>query len=106
MTKASGWHRKRRDTAAERARNAIYASPEHRAHQRQVRQLVEAGRASCWRCGRFLPPGSPVHAGHDDVDRSVYRGPECPSCNVRTAARRAAVVRNARQPGRATRVRL
>jgi DNA-directed RNA polymerase subunit RPC12/RpoP len=101
---ASGWHRKRTGTAAGLARAALYASPEHRAVRQALKVEVEAGRGFCWRCGRHIPPGSKWHAGHDDYDRSVYRGVECPDCNLRSAARKGARKRNAAQ--RATRVRL
>jgi hypothetical protein len=90
----SGWARKR-DSAAERARRAEYASPEYRAQRRAVGLEVAAGRACCWRCGRSLRPGSRWHLGHDDHDRSVVRGAECPSCNLRAAARKGARIRNA-----------
>lgn len=105
MPKPSGWHRKRLDTPAERARTAQYASPEHRAMVQAVKAAVAAGRAYCWRCGRHLPPGSKAHAGHDDHDRTRYRGPECPSCNLSAAARKGARKRNG-GPGGSTRVRL
>lgn len=104
MAKASGWHRKRRDTPAERARDAEYASPEYRALRRAVKVEVDAGRGACWRCRRFLPPGSAWHLGHDDVDRSIIRGAECPPCNLSAAARKGARKRNG--GGGATRVSL
>lgn len=91
---ASGWHRRPR-TAAEQARRAQYASPEHRAAVAQVKQLVASGRAHCWRCGRHLPPGSTAHAGHDDHNRTIYRGPECPPCNLKSAARKGNRISNA-----------
>lgn len=94
---ASGWHR-RPKTEAEAARRRQYASPEHRAQVLAVQQAVAAGTAYCWRCGKYLPPGSPAHAGHDDHDRTVYRGPECPTCNLRSAARKGNRMRNTRQP--------
>lgn len=93
---ASGWHRKA-NTAAERARTAQYHSAEHREQQRLAKAAVAAGTAVCWRCRRHIPPGNPVHAGHDDHDRTVYRGPECPPCNLRAAARKGAQVANAKR---------
>lgn len=60
-------------------------------HQRLRRQwdtTVQRGEAHCWRCHTWLPPGQPWHLGHDPVDRSVYRGPECPRCNTSDAAKR------------------
>jgi len=92
----SGWHRKV-DTAAGRAREAQYRSRDHRRRRAEAKVEVEAGRACCWRCGRWLAPGSLWHLGHDDVDRSVYRGPECVSCNVKAAARKGNRIANARR---------
>jgi hypothetical protein len=37
---------------------------------------VAAGRVNCWRCGRLIRPGEPWDLGHDDNDRTLYRGPE------------------------------
>lgn len=69
----------------ERRGTAVYGS-DHQKLRKQWDEVVQRGEASCWRCGRWLPPGLPWHLGHDDYDRSVYRGPECPPCNLRAAA--------------------
>lgn len=69
---------------------------EHRRLRRKVARQVEAGEAYCWRCleeGKtkeqaWIPPGSDWHLGHDDRDRSIYRGAEHALCNVRTMAHR------------------
>tara|TARA_R100000655_G_scaffold92848_1_gene134068 strand:+ start:18535 stop:18708 length:174 start_codon:yes stop_codon:yes gene_type:complete len=54
---------------------------------------MEAGeRVVCWRCRdehgieHDVDPES-FDLGHDDSDRSLYRGPECVSGNRATAAR-------------------
>lgn len=104
MAKPSGWHRKRKNTPAEQARTAQYASPEHRAMRKVLGELVAAGRGFCWRCGRHIPPGGRWHTGHDDYDRSRYRGVECPPCNLKTAASKGARQRNG--PPGPTRIRL
>lgn len=92
----SGWHRKKL-TPADARRRAQYDSPEHRAIRAALKALVATGQAWCWRCGKHIPPGSPVHAGHDDADRRVYRGAECPPCNLKAAASKGARVANARR---------
>jgi DNA-directed RNA polymerase subunit RPC12/RpoP len=103
VTKPSGWHRKSNDTPAERARTAQYNSAEHKQQVAAVKALVASGRAFCWRCGRHLPPGSKAHAGHDDHDRSRYRGAECPPCNLSAAARKGARIVNRRRHARRVR---
>jgi hypothetical protein len=71
------------------------------AHQRlraQWAPRVEAGEVDCWRCEKPIEPGSPWHLGHDDVDRSITRGPEHDACNLGSAARRRARVPRRRAP--------
>lgn len=46
---------------------------------------------TCWRC-RLTGVVTPIdpghwHLGHDDLDRTRYRGPECPPCNQATNGR-------------------
>jgi len=60
-----------------------------RVHDRvreQLAPLVLAGQVRCWRCGDAIWPGEPWDLGHDDHDRSQYRGPEHARCN-RSAAK-------------------
>lgn len=68
--------------------NPKYRTKQHRDKVAEYRALCEAGQAYCWRCGRWLPPGAKLHAGHH-ADGITYAGPECPGCNVRDASRRA-----------------
>ncbi|AEL19996.2 HNH endonuclease [Mycobacterium phage Jamie19] len=69
------------------------------AHQRlreQYRPLVASGRATCWRCGQPISPTEAWDLGHDDDDRSRYRGPEhARRCNRAAAGRKAAANRRA-----------
>ena len=50
---------------------------------------VDAGQVNCWRCGRWIRPGTPWDLGHDDRDRGRYRGPEHARCNRATATHNA-----------------
>lgn len=68
--------------------NPKYRTPEHRAKVKEYKTLQAAGHAYCWRCGRHLPPGVTLHAGHDTTG-THYMGPECPPCNRSDAGRRA-----------------
>lgn len=61
--------------------------PDHRALREQYRPLVEAGDVRCWRCGELIAPGDAWDLGHDDRDRSVYRGPEHRAHNRATKRR-------------------
>lgn len=85
--KQGPWQR-RTFTPAARERQRQYRSPEHRAERCRVLAIVESGEAFCWRCGQHIAPGEPFHLGHDDDDRRIYRGAECPECNLRAAARK------------------
>lgn len=61
------------------------------AHQRERRRwaaVVDAGNAYCWRCGGHIPPASRWDLGHDDHDRTIYRGPEHTGCNRSAGARK------------------
>jgi hypothetical protein len=69
---------------------------EHQRLRKEWAKVVDAGRAHCWRCGRWLVPGLPWCLGHNDFDRSVYMGPECPKCNYGTPGKRRA--RKQRRP--------
>ncbi|RKT67100.1 hypothetical protein DFJ66_0268 [Saccharothrix variisporea] len=62
--------------------------PEHRALREAWRPRVDAGEVDCWRCRRPILPDTPWDLGHDDHDRSQYRGPEHARCNRGSAARR------------------
>lgn len=46
--------------------------------------MVEAGGVLCWRCGALIDRRAPWDLGHDDVDRTKYRGPEHRACNRAT----------------------
>lgn len=76
--------------AKERARGTRQArgyGPAHDALRADYQARMNRGEAfDCWRCGDEIDPEH-WHLGHDDEDRSVYRGPECVPCNTATAGR-------------------
>ena len=79
--------------ARDRARGTTAQRGYGTSHQRLRRALspiVQAGRATCWRCGLPIAPDEAWDLGHDDEDRTITRGPEhAYTCN-RSAAGRAA----------------
>lgn len=77
---------------ADRARGTRQQRGYDAEHQRKRRisaAMVAAGRGQCWRCGLPIAPGEAFDLGHDDHDRTKYRGPEHPYCN-RSAGGRSA----------------
>jgi hypothetical protein len=81
--------------AKDRARGTSSERGYGSAHQRLRREYELRMRAGevfhCWRCAERdvvteIDPDA-WHLGHDDEDRSVYRGPECVPCNEAVAGR-------------------
>lgn len=60
----------------------------HKRERRRWKRKVDTGTIHCWRCGTWLNPNEPWDLGHDDRDRTTYRGPECLPCNRATAGRK------------------
>lgn len=58
--------------------------PDHQAERADWQRRIDAGEdVHCWRCN--APIGHDWHLGHDDDDRTITRGPECPACNLHAA---------------------
>ena len=79
-------HRKDHETRRG-SRQARGYDTRHTALRKRWAPKVATGKVSCWRCGTRLSPLEPWDLGHDDADRTRYRGPECLPCNRSTAAR-------------------
>lgn len=67
---------------------------DHKLKRAEYQKAVDAGVGECWRCGKAVEPGDEWHLGHDDVDREVWRGIECPPCNLEHGGRKGALVTN------------
>jgi hypothetical protein len=71
----------------------------HEQERARWKPLVDRGEVDCWRCGGWIPPGSDWQLGHDDNDRTRYRGAEHKRCNLGAAARKVNAQRRARRHG-------
>lgn len=65
---------------------------QHQRLREEWKPKVEAGGVNCAYepCGKPIRPGEPWHLGHDDNDRTKYKGPEHRACNLKDKATRAA----------------
>ena len=79
-------HRREADKArgSREARGYDYA---HREFRKAFIPEHQAGTLICWRCRELIPASEPFHLGHDDHDRSMYRGAEHVRCNTATKGR-------------------
>lgn len=72
---------------------------DHQVLREAWKPKVDAGMVDCWRCGEPIDPVA--HAdwelGHDDDDRSKYRGPEHWLCNRRAAGVKGAAITHAKR---------
>lgn len=85
--------RQRKPTSAERGYGGA-----HKRLRKQLEPHVASGQATCWRCNQPIRADEPWDLGHDDNDRTRYRGPEHANrCNRAAAGRKAAANRTARQ---------
>lgn len=66
-----------------------YGKAHKRLRAEIAQQMLDGMIFLCWRCGRLINPSRPWDLGHDDRDRSLYRGPEHVACNRATRRRRA-----------------
>jgi hypothetical protein len=78
-------HRSEREKARGSRQQRGYDATHDALRASWVRK-VATGAVTCWRCGELI--AGDFDLGHDDHDRSKYRGPECIPCNRGTATRR------------------
>lgn len=78
------------ERAKDRARGSRQArgyDAKHDTLRAHYQHRMDAGQTyQCWRCGDPIDPTNWC-LGHDDHDRYLYRGPECPPCNYATNGR-------------------
>ena len=79
-------HRRARDRARGTRQERGYGAAHDNLRASYQRRMVLGERFACWRCGDLIDP-SYWRLGHDDHDRSRYRGPECVPCNQATSGR-------------------
>ena len=61
---------------------------DHRRRRAEFAPDVALGLIACWRCGGRIEPGEAWDLGHDDLDRTITRGPEhAGQCNRSVAGR-------------------
>jgi len=99
-TRPARTHRRAGDTRTQRERG--YDAGFVAERKRWQARLNTGALILCWRpkCRRRIDRER-WHLGHDDHDRTLIRGPECPPCNLAAAARKANAQRRAqraRQP--------
>lgn len=63
-----------------------YGYTVHQKLRQQWAPKVATGTVTCWRCGKLIGRTEPWDLGHDDHDRTRYRGPEHARCNRSAAA--------------------
>lgn len=85
-------HRREKDAARGRRQARGYDAEHVRLRAAWQRRLDAGERVVCWRCEELgqphlIDPRS-WDLGHDDQDRTSYRGPECAAGNRATSARR------------------
>lgn len=76
-------HRSARERRRGTRQQRGYGSDHDRLRAGWQSRLDDGEVVHCWRpdCGRRIDPRA-WHLGHDDHDRTIYRGPECPACNL------------------------
>lgn len=79
-------HRRQYEQARGTRQQRGYGS-EHDRLRAAWQAILDTGKPIiCWRpgCGKRIDPKT-WDLGHDDHDRTIYRGPECIGCNRATA---------------------
>jgi hypothetical protein len=89
---ATGRYCTQHNREADKARGSREARGYTNAHRELRKAFIpehQAGTLTCWRCKQIIPANEPFDLGHDDEDRTIYRGPEHTRCNRSAAGKRA-----------------
>lgn len=73
-----------------------YGKIHRRIRADYVRRMKAGEQFNCWRCGKWIDSEADWDLGHDDQDRSAYRGPEHVRCNRSSGTRSPAQLKSAR----------
>ena len=80
-------HARERDKARGKRAHGSGSDWTHTKLRRSWQARMDAGEpVDCWRCHKPIDVGD-WHLGHDDHDRTIYRGPEHPRCNLSAAGK-------------------
>jgi hypothetical protein len=80
-------HTRQRDKARGTRQQRGYDAAHTREAQAWRDRIRRGERVTCWRCAEPITDAADCHLGHDDVDRTITRGPEHATCNLRAAGR-------------------
>lgn len=86
-------HTREKDAARGRRQDRGYDTAYDREHRELQRRMDAGDTFACWRCTELGQPHlvdtrpGHWHLGHDLVDRTILRGPQCPASNLADAAR-------------------
>lgn len=79
-------HTRAKDKARGTRQQRGYGAAHDKLRASYQRRMDKGEGFTCWRCLKPIDPTA-WHLGHDDLDRSKYRGPECIPCNEATSGR-------------------
>lgn len=79
-------HQRAKDQARGTTTQRGYGSTHQQLRAALQRKMNQGHTYQCWRCGNDIDPEH-WQLGHDDINRDVYRGPECVPCNTATSTR-------------------
>lgn len=80
-------HTRQRDRERGTRQQRGYDQAHDQLRAAAVATLAAGHTLTCWRCGRAITTADDMHIGHDDLDRTITRGPEHKKCNLSAAGK-------------------